>query len=199
VCEWRVPKEDKTITVNVLKPTDNGSITISFSLRFNAQWSRNINRAIVSFDETQVWSFDYKWDKNVVTDTQNITLEGDIKEWAHVVKVEIIDVWWFSNFKTLYVNIIWKDDQPPMILQDKINVKQTSDGKYNVVMLFEDQSSSIVWWKITVASWNVIDFKGDMAAFPVDSLWTIWVIVIDSFNNVLKQDIDLTKYSTLTQ
>lgn len=192
-CEGRMPKEDDSIQVKIIKPIVWWWFTSEASVRFHVEWERWITRVLWSLGDTQVFDMSYVNKKNI-TDIQSFALWEDFDFGKYTLKIEAIDKDWFSNKAELAIELVKEDKEAPTLLKNKINVKLNDKWKYDVVFIFEDELSSIVWWKILIWESNTFDFEWNLAIFSVAELNVLTVAVTDSYNNVLKVDVDLSKY-----
>lgn len=201
-CEWRMPKLDDSISLEIRSPQDGKAVTTNMSILFSAaSTARDLRSVIVFVDGKQFANFSYEGKKNI-TDMQNLDLSA-LKLGKHTIKMEAIDVRWFANWQTITVKTIDKDTEAPILLKNKISVKEVTEEwtwtwnnktSYDIILLFEDKLSSIVWWKIMIGNTTIKEFEGSLASFTLPELTTISMAVTDSFKNVLKEDIDLRKY-----
>jgi len=193
-CEWRMPREDDSISVEIMKPVFWWGLTSEASVWFHVEWDRGINRILWYLDDIQVFDVSYV-NKKTITDIQNFVLWDEFEFWKHRLKVEAIDKDWYSNNVELIVDLVKEDKEPPTLMKNKISVKLNDEWTYDVVLIFEDKLSSVVWWEVRILDSTKWDhFDGNLAVFSVDELSQITVVVTDGYGNVLKEDINLNKY-----
>lgn len=193
ICEERQPKEDSSIKIDILKPTADATVANKFSVWYSLQGTRNIKEVIISVDDVIIKRIPYTNKKNALTDIQQIDV-SKLADGGHTVSIRMIDAGGYSNVKVIDIVLVAEDEEAPVLLTDKIRIKEKSDWGFEVTLLFEDTLSSVVGGKILQNGLIIGEFNNNLATINVDTLGTIGVSVVDAFGNVLTQDIDLTQF-----
>jgi len=191
-CDGRVPKDDENIQIDILKPSNDGFVATQASLWYHIQWPRKFEKVFVYIDGEQVLTSEYAG-KDSLTDIKEIDLSS-YSLWKHTMKVEAVDMLWYANATQIEVDLVDDDNQAPTLMEDKVSIKLNEEWRYDVVLLFEDELSSVVWGKLLKDNVLIYEFSSNLASFEMDELSTISVAVTDSAKNILKMDLDLNLY-----
>ncbi len=187
-CTERIPTIDKNINISILSPNNNSKTTNNFDIKYKIWWNSYINKVIIKLNNNVIKEIEYNSKKNFV-DIQNIKLENIQNNKKHLLILEVITTNWTYNKKWISIEIVDKDNTPPIL--SKKNIRKDWD-KYKITLLFNDELSAVLWWKIE-SWWNEIkSFEWWLVSFETTYLWTIKYIVFDSKNNILKWNLDLT-------
>lgn len=193
-CEDRIPKEDDTMEIEILKPEVWHKVSPKFSIWYRINAQRDIKKIIVYVNDAELTSFDYNGTKNVITDIQEIKLPDSIKDGDYNLKLSVIDTEWYYNEEDISIEVVSKDDDAPELLTNKVKIKQLSDGNYEIVLLFEDELSAVNWWSVIYEGEIISEFEWNLVTFQMEELDTVLVNVSDSYGNELSRDVNLPKY-----
>lgn len=129
-----------------------------------------------------------------LTDVSTITIPNEIPAGSYELRVIALDEKWFSDTKTVDLEVIDDDLVPPYLMKDRIQVLR-KEGGYSVALLFADDASTITQWTIEQNSQLIYEFKGNVATFDLSDLTQpITYSVIDAAGNKLGGNLDLKKY-----
>jgi len=180
VCDSNVPKEDLSIQVDVIAPQTTSTVSQKFSVWYNVQSSKPLDRILLVADNQQVSQFPGKWKTNL-NEIKSVT--SSLSPWVHAMSIVAVDNQWFSNKKDFSLTIVATDTKAPQVVQDKTVVKKTEDGKYQVTMVLEDDLSFIAKWTITQNGKSLATFNGNIVSFTAADLTPVVVSVTDAYNN----------------
>ncbi len=188
-CEERGVKEDLSISVSISLPEQNKTISNKFSLRYSVKAERWVKSVLLFANEKQIASFSYDWKNKSVNELKWVVSE--LPAWQHNMELLVVDTKWYSNKTNFTVDIVTKDTEAPYILENDIKVQKQDNGKYQVVLVVEDDLSFIESWKIL--SWDklITDFSWKIAVFILDEIFDITVSAKDAFGNKLEKLINL--------
>jgi len=194
VCTSRIPKVSDAVSAEIIKPIDWGSVTEKFSLQYSVSSDINLKNVLVSLDGDIVEQYNYSKKKNIVDikslDLNDFGLSNVLGK--HELKIEIVDVQWYSNTDLISFNVVVEDKEPPALASNKMKTFLQDDWSYEVILLFEDNMSSVEWWKIFIWNTVITTFEWWFVSFNVEELWVVSFVVMDSAKNILKDEIDLS-------
>jgi hypothetical protein len=192
-CEGREIKTDTNINLNFINPKEWSTIAQKFGLWIEINGPKVIKSALVYIDDAQVAVVSFKWKETSVSQLQAIDLPKSITNWEHTLKISAVDAEWFSNEKSISINITSTDKQAPVLLEDKIKVTPVGSG-YQVSLIFNDELSYLKWWSITQNEKVIKKFDWSVAIFNVDQLGLITISAEDAYGNKLSKSVDLSTY-----
>ena len=190
-CEWRSPQisEDIKITINNLKEWQK--ISNKPMVRFNVTSKNWIKRITVSINNKVIWSTDYNWKSTDLTDVISSNL-WDIS-WAWELVLTAIDKEWYSNKVALNITITKWDTTAPFIIKDKTYVVKEWE-KYRIVIVLNDDLSSVEWWTISQDGKTIKTFSKNYAEFYLTNPWVLNITAKDSYWNQLNDTLDIREY-----
>ena len=190
-CEGRSPQISEDIHISIKNLKDGQKISNKPMVWFNVQAPNNVKRVTVSINGRVIWSTDYNGKSSDVTDVISSNL-WDVS-WTSELTLVAVDKQWYSNKTTIKVSVVWADTQPPFVLKDNTYVIQDGN-RYRVVVLFNDDLSSVEWWTI-VQDWKTLKtFTKNYAEFYMTTPWIVNITAKDSYWNELKDMLDIRQY-----
>lgn len=156
-----------------------------------------ISKVRVMLDNQFLGDFAYANAGNRISDIKKLDAPMAFDGESHTLTIIATDVRGRYNKKTIIVQGMGGDSVAPYLLTDNLTVRKRSDGKYDVVMLFVDDLSAVKGGKITMADGTLINqFNGNVTTYQIQIPQPLNYEVEDAYGNVVKQSIDLTKYTT---
>lgn len=187
-CEDRkIVNEQGGLEVEVLSPTEWQKIVRESSIWYRAKSPFNIKKVILSIDDTQLW--EYTYDKLSIVDIKNITIPDFVLPWAHKFKVLMRDEKWYEDIKIINIELIASDKNPPYLLQDRIKSTKLDNWNTKVDIIFKDQESQVVWWKIFQHKNLLQSFEWNVLTFEVADISGLSFEASDKFGNIGYGDI----------
>lgn len=187
-CEGREVKEDTTIKVNLIKPS-NTKVSSKFVLWYDVAADKWIKSVMLFADGQQVAQFPYRWTQKTINELQYVSTS--LKDGDHAMELIVMDKDGYSNKKSFTLTITTSDTQAPVILEDKTQIKQ-EDGKYQVSIILDDDLSYVDKWTVSVGITKLVDFNGSVASFTIDALAPVTVVATDAYGNKVEKTINLT-------
>lgn len=189
-CKERGIKEDLTISVSVIAPEKDSTVSARFPLWYDIKAQRGVKSVLVLADKEQIAQFSHNGRSKNVNELTSIT--SSLKAWKHAIEVIAVDVEWYSNTNTFEINVVETDKTAPIILETKTNVQQLENGKYQVSIILKDDLSFIEQWKISTPEKTILEFKGQAAVFTLDQLMPVKVFAKDAYGNSVEKEIPLS-------
>ena len=188
-CENRQPSLNDSIAITILKPQANGNFAKKNVISFNVKSPTAIKKINITLDGNTVKSF--------IENSAEIFASKDIDlsnypNGNHTLGITVIDEMNATKTTTVPVKLVSEDKTPPLLRKDQSSVSRTEDGKYEVNLLFDDDTSWVKWGKIIETSWwKVVNtFKLQATSFTVN-VPNLRLEVEDFYGNVLKQELNL--------
>jgi len=192
-CEWRIPQIDQKIKIKILKPIANNNVTPNFSVRYSVDSSKHIEKVLFYINDEIITTFDENLWKDF-TRIENIVIPDKFLNKTVTLKIEAIDSSVFSNSSKIKIHITNNPDTtPPVLLNNKIQVSG-KEWNYRVLLLFEDDLSGVLWWRIARDGKIIYTFSWSLVNFTTSSLNPIDVVAFDSYQNLVKENINLFDY-----
>ena len=190
-CTDRSPQISEDIHISIKNLKDNQKISTRPMVWFNVKSPHNIKRVSISINDRVIWSTEYKWDSSDITDVIISDLGEEYGAWD--LTILAVDTEWYSNRKTINVDVVKSDTTAPFILKEYTSVENLW-SRYKVILFFNDDLSSVKWW--TIKQWSKIikNFSQNIAEFFVTEPWIIDIVAKDWFDNELKDTIDIRDY-----
>ncbi len=190
-CEFRSPQVSEDIDIDIKNLDDWQKISTKPMVWFNVKSPNNIKRVSISINDRIIWSTEYRWDSNDITDIIISDLWNEVWDWS--LTLLAVDTEGYSNITTIDVSVVWQDTTPPFMLKENVIVQPDWD-KYNVIMFFNDDLSSVNGW--TIKQWDKIlkNFKENIAEFKISQAGNVTITAKDGFGNELIEEIDMWAY-----
>ncbi len=171
------------ISLDLVQPKEWQQISRNFSVRHQTKSPFKIKTMKLYLGSIELKSFKYNKEWNLI-DISNISIPPEVPAGNYSLKAIVIDEKWYSDSKTVNVQLIDADINAPYLMQDKVQVTKKADNKYDVVILFADNEWIIASGTIKQGDTTLYEFKGNVAYFTVSSLGTISYTVTDNSGNV---------------
>lgn len=191
-CEGRWSKEDLSITIDVITPEENKTVSNKFSLWHSVKAERGVKSVLVFANGKQISHFPYNWKEKVVNELNSIS--SALSEWQYDIEILAVDIKWYSNRVSFKINIVTKDAVSPTILESKTKVQLLDNGKYQISIIVEDDLSFVEYWKILVWEKIISEFKWNVVTFTLDKLVPVSVFAKDAYANIIEKTIELEQY-----
>ena len=190
-CEGRSPQISEDIHISIKNLKDWQKISNKPMVWFNVQSQNNIKRVTVSINGRVIWSTDYNWKSNDITDVISSNL------WNASGNSELtllaVDTLWYSNKVTINVSVVWADTEAPFLLKENTYVIQDWN-RYRVVAFLNDNLSSVEWGSVS-QDWKVLkNFSKNYVEFYVTKPGVVNITAKDSFWNTLNDTLDITQF-----
>ena len=78
---------------------------------------------IISIDDAVIKRIPYTNKKTTLTDIQQLDV-SKLPDGGHTLTIRMIDIGGYSNAKTTDIVLIGEDDEAPVLLTDKIRIKE---------------------------------------------------------------------------
>jgi hypothetical protein len=130
------------VSLNVIKPLPGEKITKKFSLWHQSKSSNPIATVKVYLDDKELKVINYKKSSGI-TDINTISIPEATPVGNYNLKVVVLDSSGASDSKTIEVNLVANDSTAPYIMENKIKITKQTDGNYEIVLLFADESSTV--------------------------------------------------------
>lgn len=192
-CEERyVIAELGEIALTIMQPTPGQTVSKKFSLWHQTKSPFKIKNMKLYLDDIELKSFSYNKQWNLI-DISTVMIPAEISAETYTLKVIVIDEKGYSDSQSVEIDVIDTDVTPPYFMDNKVKITETSDGNYEVVLIFWDDAStiasgSIVQWENTVHS-----FSSNIALFELAELGNISYSVSDSAGNTSEGSVELKK------
>lgn len=187
-CEARQVKQDTSIGVDFILPQAWGSISQKFSLGYNIQSSKPLDRVVIFADDKQIAQYPGKG-KQTLNEVQSIS--SSLSAGSHKLTVMAVDKEWFSNTKDITVTVVASDTKAPTVVQDKISAKKLDSGKYQVTIVLQDDLSTITKWSVSKNGAVLASFGGNVVSFETDDLTAVQISANDAYNNKLETTVQI--------
>lgn len=188
-CDERWVKEDTTINIDIISPSEGTTLSNKFALRYTVKAERWIRSVVVFADWQQIANFPYNWKEKIINEQSAVI--SKLVSWKHAIEVMAVDSKWYSNKTSFNIDIVTEDKTPPVVLEDKTNVKQLDNWKYQVSIILQDDLSFIEYGKLFTSEKTLLEFKWQAAVFTIDALVPVSVFAKDSYGNILEKTINL--------
>ena len=190
-CENRSPQISEDIQLTIKNLSDWQKISTKPMIWFNVKAKNNIKRVSVSINGRVIWSTEYRWNSNDITDVILSDLWEELGKWE--LTLLAIDNQWYSNRRSINLSVVAWDTTPPFIMKDNTYVIKDGD-RYRVVIILNDELSSVNGW--TIKQWDKVikTFDKNIAEFTTTTPWVVSVFAKDSFGNQLNDTLDIRTY-----
>jgi len=190
-CENRSPQVSEDIVLDIKNLKAGQKISTRPMIWFNVKSPNNIKRISVSINGRVIWSTEYRWNSNDITDVIASDLWEELGQWE--LTILAIDTEWYSNRKSIDLSIVASDTTAPFILKENTYTVKEWD-KYRIFIFLNDEFSSVDGG--TIKQWDTIlkTFQKNIAEFVVSTPWVVQIKSKDSFGNELNDTLDLTQY-----
>lgn len=188
-CENRQPMISDATIINILSPQNDRKISPKPELMFSIKSDASLKTLIASVDGTPVYTKNYT--KNQNEDLWNTVLDlSSFTPGEHKITVQAINSRGFTNMSEIKITLQSSDKEAPYFVKDQSKVKVEGENK-DVTLIFNDHLSAVLGGTIS-ANGNVITtFEGRLANFTTTAS-SVQVEVKDSYENILKETIDIT-------
>lgn len=127
-----------SIAITILKPQANGNFAKKNVISFNVKSPTAIKKINITLDGNTVKSF--------IENSAEIFASKDIDlsnypNGNHTLGITVIDEMNATKTTTVPVKLVSEDKTPPLLRKDQSSVSRTEDGKYEVNLLFDDDTS----------------------------------------------------------
>lgn len=189
-CEERtIIAEQWMIEVKLLSPTD-ANVWREFKIKFTAKSPFNITQIKVFIDWVRRGWFDYS--NKEISDEKLFAVPDRIADWSHKLKITAIDNKGYEVSDETVINVssttpsdLINDETPPYIINNLSNINESNEGKFIINLVFGDDKSYVVWWKIfqdwkeiSKFEWtktNITTNSKDWLSYEIyDYYWNIW-------------------------
>jgi penicillin-binding protein 1A len=182
-CEEReMVAEQWEISLDLIQPTPNQMIARNFSVRHQTRSPFRITSLKIYLDDVELRSSNYNrqwW----VMDITNVTIPAVTPPWTYTLKLVVTDEKWYTDQQTVVVQLIDNDTTPPFLMENRKRINKRADGTFEVVLLFNDLSSTIKEVSIQKDWEEIFNTKSNLAVFAVQQPGEISYTVIDAANN----------------
>lgn len=190
-CENRSPQISEDINISIKNLTDWQKISTKPMVRFNVKSPNNIKRVTVSINDRVIWSTEYNWKSNDITDIISSNL-WDVS-WLSELTLLAVDNKWYSNRTTMKVTVVQNDAEAPFVMKDNTYVVQEWN-RYRVVLFFNDTLSSVEWGNISQDGKTLKTFNKNYVEFYVTTPGIVNIVAKDSYGNELKDSLDIRTF-----
>jgi hypothetical protein len=109
------------------------------------------------------------------------------------LKVIVIDEKGYSDNQTVEITVQdgSTDTTAPNLMKDKVKVSKKANDRYEIVMLFSDDASTIASGKIMQGETIVYEFTTNVAIFELAELGKVSYTISDSAGNSATESVTL--------
>jgi penicillin-binding protein 1A len=182
-CEEReMVAEQWEISLDLIQPIANQAITRNFSVRHQTRSPFRITSLKIYLNDVELRSSNYNR-QGWVMDITNITIPAVTPAWTYSLRLVVTDEKWFKDEQIVPIQLIDNDTTPPFLMEERKRINKRDNGTYEVVLLFNDTSSTIKEVSIQRNGDEIFNTKSNLAVFTVPQAGEISYTVIDSANN----------------
>ena len=188
-CENREPSMSDSIKVSIIDPETDQRISAKPSIMYSVKSNSLLRSLTITVDWVLVSSKEYKRQTEDLA-SSDIDL-SKFEPGTHTITVQAIDANWNMNSASITDVLEADDKEPPYLVKEQSKKQANDDGSFKITLVFDDTLSWIPGGSVS-AGWNVITkFEWRLASFTT-SAESFDVEVKDSYENVLKQTINIT-------
>jgi len=180
------------ISINIMQPVQGQKVSREFTFWHQTKSPFKITSMKLFLWSIELDSFAYNRSWNLI-DINTLKIPAEIPAGTYPLKAVIVDEKWYSDSKTLTIELIDNDVTPPYLLTDKIQVEKTASWNFDVVLLFADDEGTIAGWSISQNDEEVYAIEKNVANFEVATLGTFDYTVKDNSGNEKTSTITLSE------
>ncbi len=177
------------IKLTVFNPKNNATVSRSFSVWYSAKSSQTIKKVEIYVNNTLANTFAYN--ATDISEVKTVEVPKNIDIWRANVTFKAIDKNWEYSTKTLSINIVDKETNPPYLVKEWVKVTKKDDWTYHIWLVFKDDESSVKWWIIYQDWATITKFNWNVVEFDIKSLAWVSYEIYDSFDNIGKGNVTL--------
>ncbi|HKL43762.1 MAG TPA: transglycosylase domain-containing protein [Candidatus Absconditabacterales bacterium] len=190
-CVDRSPQISEDINIDIKNLQDGQKISTKPMVRFSVSAPNNIRRVSISINDRVIGSMEYRGDSNQITDVM-VTDLGD--EFGNgELTLLAVDTEGYSNRKSINVSLVSNDTVAPFVLKDITSVRE-NDGRYRVIIFFNDKLSSVNGGTIKQGDKTLKTFAQNIAEFNMNEPGIVDIYAKDGFGNELYDTLDIRDY-----